>query len=38
VPPMFMLTLKLVMSTVLEDTVSVRIAATDAPGWRSVLC
>ena len=22
----------------LEDTVRVRVAATDAPGWRSVLC
>jgi hypothetical protein len=22
----------------LEDTVSVRTAVTDAPGWRSVLC
>ena len=29
-------TLKLVMSTMLEDTVRVRVAAVDAPGWRSV--
>ena len=35
-PPMFMLTLKLVTSTMLEDTVRVRVAAVDAPGWRSV--
>jgi len=38
VPPMFILTLKLVMSDMLEDTVRVRVAATYAPGWRSVLC
>lgn len=37
-PPMFILTLKLVMSDMLEDTVRVRVAAVDAPGWRSVLC
>jgi hypothetical protein len=35
---MFILTLKLVMSEMLEDTVRVRVAATYAPGWRSVLC
>ncbi len=35
---MFILTLKLVTSDMLEDTVRVRIAATDAPGWRSELC
>jgi hypothetical protein len=29
-------TVKLVMSTMLEDTVRVRVAATDCPGWRSV--
>ena len=29
-------TVKLVMSTMLEDTVRVRIAAVDCPGWRSV--
>ena len=37
-PPMFILTLKLVTPDMLEDTVRVRVAATDAPGWRSVLC
>ena len=37
-PPMFILTLKLVTPEILEDTVSVRTAATDAPGLRSVLC
>jgi len=26
------------MSDMLEETVRVRIAATDAPGWRSVPC
>ena len=30
-PLMFILTLKLVTSTMLEDTVRVRTAATDAP-------
>jgi hypothetical protein len=35
---MFILTLKLVTPDMLEDTVRVRVAATDAPGWRSVLC
>jgi hypothetical protein len=36
VPVMHILTLKLVMLTMLEDTVRVRVAAVDAPGWRSV--
>jgi hypothetical protein len=31
-------TLKLVMPDMLEDTVRVRVAAVDCPGWRSVLC
>jgi hypothetical protein len=35
VPPMTILTLKLVMSTMLEETVRVRVAVVDAPGWRS---
>jgi hypothetical protein len=35
---MFMLTLKLVMSLMLEDTVKVRVAAVDAPGWSIVPC
>jgi hypothetical protein len=30
--------MKLVTLEMLEDTVRVRIAATDAPDWRSVLC
>ena len=29
-------TLKLVMSTMLEDTVRVRVAAVDVPGWSLV--
>jgi hypothetical protein len=29
-------TVKLVMSTMLEDTVRVRVAVVDWPGWRSV--
>ena len=37
-PPMFILKLKLVTLDMLKDTVRVRIAATDAPGWRSVPC
>ncbi len=37
-PPMFILTLKLVTSTMLEDTVKVRVAVATAPGWRSMLC
>ena len=37
-PPMTILTLKLVMSTMLEETVRVRVAVVDAPGWRSVPC
>ena len=37
-PPMFMSTLKLVMSDMLEETVRVRVALVDAPGWRSLLC
>jgi len=36
VPLMFIWTLKLVMSTILEDTVRVKVAATDCPGMRSV--
>jgi hypothetical protein len=32
VPPMFIWTLKLVMPLMLEVTVRVRVAATDAPG------
>ncbi len=35
---MHILTLKLVTSTMLEDTVRVRTAVTDVPGWRSVPC
>ena len=35
---MFMVTLKLVMSDMLEETVRVMVALVDAPGWRSVLC
>ena len=35
---MHILTLKLVTSTMLEDTVRVRVAVVDAPGWRSVPC
>jgi hypothetical protein len=35
---MFILKLKLVTLDMLKDTVRVRIAATDAPGWRSVPC
>jgi hypothetical protein len=35
---MFIMTLKLVTLDMLEDTVKVRVAAVDAPGWRSVLC
>ena len=35
-PVMHIWTLKLVMSTMFEDTVRVRVAVVDAPGWRSV--
>lgn len=35
---MLIWTLKLVTSDILEDAVRVRVAATDAPGWRSVPC
>ena len=37
-PPMFILTLKLVTSTTFEDTVKVRTAVATTPGWRSVPC
>jgi hypothetical protein len=37
-PVMFIWTLKLVMSAILEDTVKVRVAATDCPGWSLVPC
>jgi hypothetical protein len=33
---MFIWTVKLVMSTMLEDTVRVRVAAVDCPGWSLV--
>ncbi len=35
---MFIWTLKLVTPTMFEDTVRVRVAATDFPGWRAVPC
>ena len=35
---MHMLTLKLEMSLMLEETVRVRVAGTDCPGARSVFC
>jgi len=38
VPVMHMLTLKLLMSLMLEDTVKVRTAVTDCPGARSAFC